>query len=97
MIIKSPSELSEKSSNRNISIYPQPLTDKLIVNLDTEALEHDITITISNLNGQIIRSETLETNTHPIVDRKGLNAGIYMLQLYNQEGQVIFRHKLIVQ
>lgn len=74
--------------DNDISVYPNPASSILnIINIIG-----DYTITISNIHGQIVKSE-VTSNTS--VDISDLNNGIYLLNIISQSGT--YTHKLIKQ
>ncbi len=67
----------------SITVYPNPVKDILTVNG-----EHG-TITISNMNGQVIYSS--EHNGNSQIDMSDFESGVYMLRLTNANGSAIQR------
>ncbi len=77
--ISSTSQLDESQ----VSIYPNPAQDVLIVDLTTiEAQE----LIITNVNGQILKQKHSEFQDHIEVDIELLPAGIYFIQVQTKQG-----------
>jgi len=72
-----------EKQNLAISIYPNPAHTILNIRLDNEASLASITIT--DVLGKIILSESTETNT---INIENLQAGIYFLTVKNKANQV---------
>ncbi len=74
-------------------IYPNPATDKVVVELNNP--QQEVEIAFYTAQGQLI-VESRETNTGTVtLTRGGLTAGSYWLQL--KTGEVVEHHKIIFQ
>jgi hypothetical protein len=72
------------SEFKKIKIYPNPSTDKIIINRVIES------VVLYNLNGQVIKEWTLPTNE---IDISDLTQGIYILKIKNDN--FILEQKII--
>ena len=71
----------------NYHIYPNPTLNYIsIKNLDFNSL-----ITIYNLTGQLVYSETNANNKNKTIDLSGLNSGIYLLNISNNNNSYTYR------
>ena len=71
----------------NYHIYPNPTLNYIsIKNLDFNSL-----ITIYNLAGQLVYSETNSNNKNETIDLSGLNSGIYLLNISNNNNSYTYR------
>ena len=76
-------------SNRNIALlkmYPNPVTDKLSIQLETE---QKTTLKLISLTGQMMHASTLEGNATVSIDMSALSSGFYLLHLENRNGTYI--------
>ena len=71
----------------NYHIYPNPTLNYIsIKNLDFNSL-----ITIYNLAGQLVYSETNSNDKNETIDLSGLNSGIYLLNISNNNNSYTYR------
>ena len=71
----------------NYHIYPNPTLNYIsIKNLDFNSL-----ITIYNLTGQLVYSETNANNKNKTIDLSRLNSGIYLLNISNNNNSYTYR------
>ena len=78
---------------KELSIYPNPASD--FITLNTENINNENrTLTIYNIVGELVRSETLSQNQQKI-NVEDLNNGIYMLEIKSEHGYE--KQKLIIQ
>jgi hypothetical protein len=74
-------------------IYPNPVTNKMIFNLEYDSRWMGKTINVTNLNGQIVKIITITANVFE-VDLSLLKSGVYFLTARKDDGEFI-RHKFI--
>lgn len=77
----------EETSEKTVSIYPNPATDFLQVNRNTEEAA---LVTIHNSLGQIVWSNSMTGSVNKI-DLNGFSAGAYILQVENKNSFVTER------
>ncbi len=76
-----------QSSKTKMSIYPNPVVDKLMINTDES--NKLFSVRLLNLFGQIVWKGALNGNTQ--IDMKYLPKGMYTLQINSAEGNTFNR------
>jgi hypothetical protein len=74
----------EVFAHQNIGVSPNPIDEVGFINLSND--EH-YNVTLRDLNGRTVR-ELLNVNGRVAVERNGLPAGMYLMQVVNQKGEV---------
>lgn len=82
--------LEDDILNKNISIYPNPTTG--LVNIEVPAGMENYSLHILNLQGKILLNEPLKNQT---TDLSNLESGIYVLQLF-QDQQLLKTSKIVL-
>ncbi|MBK7214058.1 MAG: T9SS type A sorting domain-containing protein [Bacteroidales bacterium] len=82
--------LEDDILNKNISIYPNPTTG--LVNIEVPAGMENYSLHILNLQGKILLNEPLKKQT---TDLSNLESGIYVLQLF-QDQQLLKTSKIVL-
>ena len=86
--------LEETGINLNISAFPNPTTDYLILKIANEAIQESrFTITLYDLNGRVIEQQVVISN-ETAIDMNSLNAATYILKV-NNENQEVKTFKII--
>jgi hypothetical protein len=86
--------LEETGINLNISAFPNPTTDFLILKIADDAhQESRFTITLYDLNGRVIEQQVVVSN-ETAIDMASLNAATYILKV-NNENQEVKTFKII--
>ncbi|MBK9377913.1 MAG: T9SS type A sorting domain-containing protein [Saprospiraceae bacterium] len=83
----------------SISIYPNPAKDYTIVRLNNTN-ERDVWISLYNNTGQcLFKSKYYEpsANNELLLDTRSYPAGIYMIEIRDQNHEVQFRKKLLIE
>ena len=75
-------------------VYPQPATTHFVVDLPNIDLSRPYQMTITDLSGRTVRRETVTQHSN-IFEREGLPAGIYMVRVVGENGEV-FGSKLVL-
>lgn len=70
-------------TNNSLSIYPNPVTNTLTINIDK--LAADLTIDIVNIEGKVVYTNNNITNTKLVVDSRSWSKGVYAVKIYNNE------------
>lgn len=83
-----PNALSDMSLTGGINIYPNPVKDK--INMEMPSTYHPLSIAIYSHNGTLVQTETFINEP---IDISRLNPGIYFLTCYTKEG--LFTQKFI--
>ena len=80
--------LEETGINLNISAFPNPTTDYLILKIADDAhQESRFTITLYDLNGRVIEQQVVVSN-ETAIDMTSLNAATYILKVDNENQEV---------
>ena len=77
-------DIKKNQQNKNLSIYPNPATDILLINTSTSLVNESYAIT--NTLGQTVLNGKLE-NEHSSIDIQTLQSGIYFLQIGSKQPQ----------
>jgi hypothetical protein len=85
--------IEEGQSNGGINIYPNPFTTQTTVTFLEE--QKDISIKIIDVLGKVVK-EINYSGKHLMIERGGLNNGIYFLQI-SSEGNESINRKMVVQ
>lgn len=87
-----PGSVQEFSDAGQVSIYPNPANDNVVVN-STNSIYN---IEISNTIGEIVKSQNLNC-TAGIINVSDLNKGIYIIRIKSENGTALSVKKLIIQ
>lgn len=74
----------EVFAHQNIGVSPNPIDEVGFINLSNDERYN---VTLRDLNGRTVR-ELLNVNGRVAVERNGLPAGMYLMQVVNQKGEV---------
>ena len=78
--------LNEQKQEMNALLYPNPVKDQLFIELDETMSQLATQLTITDLNGRVVRMVQLDGQTLLSVNVDDLTKGTYMLRLDNQKG-----------
>ncbi|MFW6018964.1 MAG: T9SS type A sorting domain-containing protein [Bacteroidales bacterium] len=84
-----------KIEDLNISIYPNPTNDVVMIKIDTLAQKGIYQATISNIQGQLIKQVEL-TDQKTSFNTKALQRGVYFLKL-TRDNEILKVEQLIIQ
>jgi hypothetical protein len=88
------SGINENSLANNFSIYPNPANDQVTISGIKEG-QGNLTTSILDISGrEIISAQKL--NADNFVDVSSLSAGLYLLQLKNEHGDLIGTQRLVI-
>jgi len=76
--------------NAEVSVFPNPATDFVKIESDI----HDYSVKVYDVRGIVVFSKT-KTSGNFVVDFTAYNAGEYILQLFNYDGNLLSSTKLI--
>ena len=76
----------EKTKNLRFSIYPNPATDKIL--LEMPALPEACTLVIENITGKEVIKKSI-TEPQVQIDLTGLSRGVYFVKIKGQQIQYI--------
>jgi len=72
-----------KSENMILNLYPNPASDKVILNIENPSTD-DLTLSIYNAMGAFVKSEIVKPNNREI-NVGDLSNGVYMVEIKTQE------------
>lgn len=85
----------QEGTNIPFSIYPNPATDRL--QIEWSGVDADMQIQLFNLNGQLMRKETLSADkASSEMYVSDLERGFYIFRIINSEGQLVNTGKLLL-
>ncbi len=73
-----------KSDKRAFSVYPNPTTQYLIVEANSDNMGNSATFKIYNLNGSVIYENLIDTEAMINLETIGLSQGVYILKIENE-------------
>ncbi len=82
-------------SREAMQVYPQPVSDRFVVELPNVGMQQPCNYNIRDLNGRVVRSGQL-TRQSTIFERGDLHSGIYLMQVIDSENTTIFTAKIVV-
>jgi hypothetical protein len=82
-----------QNSNNEISIYPNPTSNKVTLLFGTEVEPLGYKVEILNLAGEIIFISKLNNSRNQELDVSSLSSGSYLINMFNDLGEC-FRKKL---
>jgi len=86
--------LNEKlASGIDLTVYPNPAVDHIILKLN-HAIDESLSITITNMEGQLVKQEIMQQQTMQI-DFSSLAAGTYLIMVKNAKGDLNNTYKVI--
>jgi len=85
----------ESSIMNKICIFPNPFSENTLINIKENA-EYPCTLTVFNCQGQLVRTETINSKDF-MFKRNQLTCGIYIIKVLNNEQNLIGYGKLIIQ
>ncbi len=85
----------EENSTVQFDIYPVPFSESTTLVLGEGDLPQSITIGITDIAGRTV--QTMQpTSTITIIHRNGLSAGVYFVNLYNEDGAMINTRRVVI-
>jgi hypothetical protein len=78
--------VNEQKQEMNALLYPNPVKDQLFIELDEAMSQLATQLTITDLNGRVVRNVQLDGQTTLSITVDDLANGTYMLRLDNQKG-----------
>jgi hypothetical protein len=83
---------SNFENNKKLQLYPNPATNELNIELDTDTNKYDITI--YNLFGSVVFESKNKDSNDKQININNLNSGVYFVQITDDENEV-YQKKLI--
>lgn len=71
-------------------IYPNPVTDYLHIS-SLDKITGEKIITLSNVSGAVVYTDTVNDNSEVLVPFAGLSSGLYFLQVNSSEGKASYK------
>ncbi len=95
ILYESPSTSIENVTLNTLSVYPNPATDILQIDFQSE-IENEVSISIIDITGKTVLNNTSESNMnkHFKIDISNLHKGIYMLRLSVEGDQVVRKFEI---
>lgn len=84
---------TELISETKINVYPNPVSNQLTIELNSELVQRNPTLKLYNATGSLVEVISLGSD-HRTIDIQHLPTGIYFLNYYDQDTEV--RQKFIV-
>ncbi len=72
-----------------IKIFPNPAKDFMNVEVNTDALKGQVNLTLFNVNGQVLRTQVLNTQGTLKINVSDIQAGNYVLRISNDKNLVV--------
>lgn len=85
--------LIENSASAKINIYPNPVTDKLKIELDNSSFNKSLNVSVTDLNGKIIKENNFIYESNTEINVSDLKAGFYILNI--SSGGVSYNKKFV--
>lgn len=83
----------EEAMLENVKLYPNPASTGFVIQSEQPLQGH--VLQMMDLHGRVIKVQTL--NNAQSVDVQEFNNGIYLVQILNSVGSVVYRSKMIIQ
>lgn len=77
-----------------VSIYPNPTSDKLFIDITEEFSNKSFSLIIYNMTGQIIKKEEITLENIDEIDISNLNDGIYRVTIFN-DNSILYDTKIV--
>ncbi|MFM2018928.1 MAG: Pyrolysin [Bacteroidota bacterium] len=78
-----------QAGNMDLHLYPNPA--ECFIVLDLPAVTDETIISIKSINGQTIRTQSLSSGPTHTIQRDGLPAGVYLLEVRTSDGIAVTR------
>jgi len=76
-------------------VYPQPVKDRFVVEIPNIACQGNFRMSVIDFNGRELMTQIF-TGTRAIIDRGDLSAGLYLLKVVSENGDIQLNSKLVV-
>ena len=83
----------EEADFANWSVYPNPLSSISTINL--EGVDSNSLCQIRDASGRLVNQFTASSTT--VWDASGLETGVYLIEVINSEGAVIWHSRAVIQ
>lgn len=87
--------IQDINTNSNIAIYPNPFDEHMYITIN-ESLGTSFRLTLTDISGKKIKEIPFNTNANRYrLNTQHLSSGTYILQIFNQKGQLIGTEKIV--
>ncbi|MEZ4879334.1 MAG: T9SS type A sorting domain-containing protein [Chitinophagales bacterium] len=87
-----------KNTIKPLSVYPNPIVDKVNIQLPNELLQKEVTLSYTDITGRVLNTTTRTINSNIIaLNVDFLAKGMYLLQVSTQDDNTIYTTKLLKQ
>jgi len=88
--------INEDSFAKNITVYPNPTSDKITIDINNNKAEN-ITISLTNVLGQevFVRQQSVAINAKEVIDIAAFAKGVYVLEI--QQNEKSYLQKIVVE
>lgn len=93
-VISNTTTVAEKLAT--VKVFPNPFSTQATFEIETEEYYQNLTLTVYNVMGQAVKTIQSNGENRIILDRNGLNSGVYFYQIQS-EGLILDSGKLMVQ
>ncbi len=98
---KGKTTLTDKATHdqlHSFNVSPNPATDQFAITFDPSQYDKELYVKVLNVNGQVIYDTTIPSDQNQVqVSTMDWNNGLYMLQITDQSGQLIYSSKMLKQ
>jgi aminopeptidase N len=84
----------KKEEEAVFSIYPNPASSRVFIAIRNKSIEKYL-CRLSNLQGMVLLEKTMHSNSL-LLDLTSINAGVYLLDIYDANDMVVGQKKLVV-
>ena len=71
-----------------INIFPNPATNVLNININTDVLQGNVIVTLFSVNGSVVSTQQANANGQVRVDISNVKAGNYLVRISNDKNLV---------
>ncbi|MFO8087496.1 MAG: T9SS type A sorting domain-containing protein [Bacteroidales bacterium] len=76
-------EASYDDETKDVMVYPNPADDKISVRVNADPGEHDILVSIYNINGKLVYNKNYGADTYFTINTEELKNGLYFVKVTN--------------
>jgi hypothetical protein len=85
------SGIEDLTGDGNISIFPNPANDEIMIQVSSIPANEVTTISIINILGKIVQQEEVRWKDYVTLDVKNLSSGIYLVEVENEKEKFVAR------
>lgn len=76
-------EASYDDETKDVMVYPNPADNKISVRINTDPGEHDILVSMYNINGKLVYNKNYGADTYFTINTEALKNGLYFVKVTN--------------